>query len=145
MKYFKCKRVLTDGELYGLVAPTFIFNAPSVAHHFYDPPDGDIEIHGMDITQEEVADFLSLQHACCEVEQVEFAQVEPVLKTCRAYKEIDDRTVSNIRKVYDINRELSIIKLGFSDAQYIEMQAYIEQCRAAGRAEKVAIGLRLAE
>lgn len=143
MKYFKCKKVLTGGELYGLVAPTFIFNAPSVTHHFYDPLDGDIEIHGMDITQEEVADFIALQHACCEVEQVEFAEIESKLKSCRAYKEIDDRTVTNIRNRYDINRELSIIKLGTSDDQYIEMQAYIDQCRAAGRATKVAMGLRL--
>lgn len=142
MKYFKCKRVLSDGELYGFVAPTFIFEAPSVLHCFYDPPDGDIEIHGMDITQEEVADFIALQHECCQVQQVEFSEVEDDLKTCRIYREINERTVSRIRELYDQNTELSLMKLEKTDPLYLAMVDHITLCRAGGTAEKVALGLK---
>jgi len=142
MKYFKCKRVLTEGEIYDFIAPTSSIENP-ILHYYYDSPDYDIEIHGVDITQQEVTDFLALQHPCCAVEQVEFADIEDRLKSCRIYKEIDERTVSKIRLRYDINRELSLIKLGYSDPQYVEMQQYIEWCRAQGRAEKIAIGLKL--
>jgi hypothetical protein len=114
-----------------------------VLHCFYDPPDGDIEIHGMDITQEEVADFIALQHECCQVEQVEFAQIVAQLKSCRIYREINDRTVSRIREVYDMNTELSLMKLEKTDPIYVAMVEYIALCRGEGTAQKVALGLKL--
>jgi hypothetical protein len=79
------------------------------------------------------------------VVQVQHSEIEPILKDCRWYKEIDARCIAKIGKQYHITREISIIKLGNSHPDFIEMQSYIELCREEADVEKRSIGLKISE
>ncbi|MEI6175129.1 MAG: hypothetical protein WCR01_15395 [Bacteroidota bacterium] len=143
MKYFLSKQIFIDGELYGFQVPSSEPMSETQVKHFLYDRSGDIELHGVDCTDDQVADLLAIQDSRCEVSEITFEEATATLSVCRAYQEIDQHTVSAIRSRYDINRELSIIKLGSADAQYVEMQEYINACRAEGTDQKIAMGLKL--
>lgn len=139
MKYFKSKVVNEAGEILAFIAPEFPMNE-SPRHLLYERQ-GDIEIHGLpdDVDQEEV---LSIQHAQCEVESVDFADIEDVLKSCRLCKEINAQIESRIRKRYSVGDEFSMVKLETTDPERIAYQQVVDDFREIGRLQKVALGLK---
>lgn len=143
MIYLTAKRIEKDDNIISLQLPNNADGAP--ASYMYNRDEFGNELHGVDCTQDDVAAILAMQDPECEVTQVLHAEIESTLKACRWYHEIDARVVAKIKQCYDINRELSIVKLGSDHADYIAMQAYIEQCRAEGDVEKHSIGLKLPE
>jgi len=49
--------------------------------------------------------------------------------------EIDEKVVEKIREKYDINKESKMLRLGILDktnAEFVEYNEYVEQCRAWG-------------
>jgi len=139
MNYFKSKIVNEAGEILTFIAPVFTMNE-SPRHLLYDRQDNN-EIHGLpdDVDQEEV---LSIQHAQCEVEVVDFADIEDVLKSCRLYKEINAQIESRIRKYYSVGDEFSLLKLETTDPKRIAYQQVVDDFREIGRLQKVALGLK---
>ncbi len=54
---------------------------------------------------------------------------------------INERVVERIRERYTINDELKHLRLGLDDPETAAYNAYAEECRAWGRAEKERLGL----
>jgi hypothetical protein len=109
----------------------------------YNRDEFDIEIHGIDCDDDDLLAIISSQDVECEAHEVSYSDVEAILKKCRWYQEINSRVLEKIKSRYDINREISIIKLGSTHPEYIEMQAYIDQCKSNGDVEKISIGLKI--
>ena len=139
MKYFKAKVVNTGIEVKSFVSP---IHEPSTggSNLMYDRQ-GDIEYHGLpdSVDPEEV---LSLQHEECEVEEVSFADMEEILKGSRLYKEINAQVEQRIREKYSIGDEFSILKVDKTSPEYIAYQQVVDECRQAGIAQKIALGLK---
>jgi len=142
MIYLTAKQIEKDDKIISLQLPKNEEGIPPVSY-MYSRDEFGIEIHGVDCTQLDLFSILEIQDPDCEVTQVSHSDIESDLKDCRWYREIDARVVAKIKQRYDINRELSIVKLGHDHADYIEMQTYIEACRAEGDAEKRSLGLKL--
>ena len=144
MIYLTAKRIEKDDNIISLQLPKSA-EEDLLVSYMYDRDDFGNEVHGVDCTQDDVAAILAIQDPECEVTQVTHEEIEVILKASRWYHEIDARVVAKIKERYDINRELSIVKLGSDHADYIAMQAYIDQCRAEGDIEKRSLGLKLPE
>lgn len=143
MKYFLSKQIFIGGELYGFQPPSSDPMSENRVKHFLYDRSGNLELHGVDCSDAEVAEILVKQDPRCKVKEVQFSEVENKLKKCRIYQEIDERIVSQIREEYDINTEISNIKLDHADAEYVKMENHISSCRAKGRSEKISLGLKL--
>jgi len=143
MKYFLSKTVTTEFTTLSFVAPhSSVIDGPGAIIHFCFDRTGEKELHGIDYQGElDVQTILDLQSSECEVEEVQFADIEQRLKECRFSSEINDQTIAVIRSRYSVDDELKVMKLDKTDAQYIEMMAWIDSCRADGNAKKVALGL----
>lgn len=139
MKYFKAKVINTGTEVKSFVSP--IHEPVSAGMHLMYDRQGDIEYHGLpdEVDTEKV---LSLQHEECEVEEVAFADMEEILKSCRIYKEINAQVEKKIRDQYSIGDEFSILKLEKTSVEYVAYQQFVDECREAGRVQKVALGLK---
>ena len=145
MKYFLSKTVETEFTTLSFVAPPSSINDESGIIHFCFDRTVENELHGIEYQGElDVQTILDLQPSECEVEEVTFASVEQRLKDCRFASAINDETVVAIRSRFSIDDELKIMKLEKTDAQYVDMMAWIESCRVDGTAKKVALGLALA-
>ncbi len=135
MKYFKSKVVDQDGEILAFITPVKM-NNEEIQHHFYARIGG-YEYHG--ISDDAV---LPEQHDECEVEEVAFADMEEILKESRLYKEINAQVEQRIRDQYSIGDEFSILKADKASPEYIAYQQVVDECRQAGRAQKIALGLK---
>ena len=143
MKYFLSKTVAIEFTTLSFVAPhSSVNDGPAEIVHYCFDRGGEKELHGIDYQGElDVQTILDLQHSECEVEEVPFATVEQRLKDCRFALEINDQTIASIRSRYSVDDELKVMKQDKTDAQYVEMMAWIDSCRSAGNAKKVALGL----
>lgn len=133
MKYFKSKIVESDGEILSFIPPVNLTDEP--CHLMYDRING-YEYHGI---QDDA--ILPPQHPECEVEQVTFSDIEPILKGCRWYKEINAQIEQNIRNRYSVGKEISILKLDPGSEERKEYQAFVDDCVMAGREQKIKLGL----
>lgn len=142
MKYFLSKTVTTEFTTLSFVTPPASLNDESGIVHYCFDHGGEKELHGVDCTQEQVQDILDLQHAECDVEQVDFVQVEEVLRNCRFAREINDEVISAIRSQYSIDDELKVMKLAKTNAEYVAMMGWINSCRQGGDEKKIALGIK---
>lgn len=139
MKYFLSNLVTTEFTTLSFVAPI-----DEAQRHFMFGLLGDQQIHGVDCSDDQVAEILSAQHQECEVEEVEFAVVEDILKQCRFASEVNAETVLAIRAKYAIDDELKIMKQDPLSTEYVTMMAWIDSCRSQGDSKKVSLGLKQA-
>lgn len=135
MKYIKSKYLNIDGELYSFRQP----HDETIKCFHYDRKDG-WDYWGIDTL--DLTPILAVQNTLCEVTEVLFDDIQPILKKCRMYKEINESTVFKIREQYDVNTELSNMKLEKTDPVYIEMTDYIQLCRQGGNKIKKQFGLK---
>lgn len=144
MIYLKAKQIEKDSNIIGFQMPQND-QGDIFPHFMYDRDEFGLETHGIDCSQLDADFLLSTQDPQCEVSQVQHSDIEGILRACRWYKEIDARCIAKIGKRYDITREISIIKLGNTHPDFVEMQAYIDLCRDEADIEKRSIGLKLPE
>lgn len=135
MKYFKSKIVDKDGEILSFIPPVKNDNEEN-HYHFYDRING-FEYHSIPDDSE-----LPIQHDECEVIEISFSDIEEILKGSRIYKEINVQVEKKIRDKYSIGDEFSILKLDKTSVEYIAYQQFVDECREAGRVQKVAFGLK---
>ncbi len=128
MKYFKFKTVIEDFTTKSIVLPD-----GAVAYQYTE------DLAGVDIVDSQ--EFLSQQHPECEVVEQTFQEVEPVLKECRMFHDINSIVQKMISEKYSIPDEIKMVKLPVDDPARVEYQEYIDACRAYGRAMKIEKGL----
>lgn len=129
MKYFLYQRVVKDFTTLEPVVP------PGVVSHRYNDT-----LIGVDI--QDAQEFLTQQHPECEVVEVSFQEIESELKQSRMYHDIDEIVKTMIHNRYTLDDEIKLIKMGIEHPEYIEYQAFVDNCRAIGRGLKVERGLK---
>jgi hypothetical protein len=139
MKYFKAKVVKDGDEILAFVAPVRSITEENRSI-MYDRQGG-IEYHGLpdDVDTEEV---LAKQHPECEVIEMSFADMEPILKGCRLYKEINAQVNQRIRDHYSIGDEFAVMKLTKTTTEYKAYKQKVDDCCQGGNDQKVALGLK---
>jgi len=96
MIYFRSKVVYQDEELLAFVVPNDLLDEKvEFSSIMFDRTD-DVELRGLKISQDLVKEVLSRQHKECEVEQVDFIEIEKQLAGCRFSREIDNYFKDNI-------------------------------------------------
>lgn len=128
MKYFRFKSVTTDFTTLSIVIPP-----DTVAYQYTE------NLAGVDI--DDTAAFLAQQHPECEVTEVTFQEVESELKECRMFHDINSIVQRMIAERYSISDEIKMVKLPEDNPERVTYQAYVDDCRAYGRAMKVERGL----
>ena len=144
MNYFIAKTVETEFTRLSFVAPFSSTNdgPGAIIHRCFDRV-GDTELHGIDYQGElDVQVILDLQHPECECEEVTFESVADRLKACRFASEINADTVGAIRSQYSVDTELKIMKMDPASLEYLQMIAWIDDCRSVGNAQKIAMGIK---
>ena len=131
MKYFKFRSVTTDFTTLSIVIPY-----DTVAYQYTET------LAGVDIADSE--EFLAQQHPECEVTELTFQDVESELKECRMFHDINSIVQRMISEKYSIPDEIKMVKLPEDNPERVAYQAYVDECRAYGRAMKVERGLILA-
>ncbi len=78
-----------------------------------------------------------------EVEPVPLtAETRAALKRASGYvAAINDAVRARVRSRYSIEDEIGLLRVGASDPEYLRWNAWVEECRAWGRAEKAKVGL----
>lgn len=82
MRYFKAKKVIIpkpEDTVLSLVSsnePTFLYDEI-----------GNVQYYGVDT--KDVQEFLSEQHLICEVAEITYEEIEPILASCRFRKDIE--------------------------------------------------------
>ena len=131
MKYFRFKSVVKDFTTLTIVVPN------GVDSFLYSDTLAGVKI-------EDSKEFLSNQHPECEVTEVTFEEIESELKQSRMYHDIDEIVRTMIHNRYTLDDEIKLIKMGVEHPEYIEYQAFVDNCRAIGRGLKVERGLKKA-
>ena len=131
MKYFRYKAVVTEYTTLSLVVPDEV-----VAYQYTET------LAGVDIADSEA--FLAQQHPECEVTEQTFQDVESELKECRMFHDISAIVQKLIAEEYSIPDEIKMVKLAVDHPERVTYQAYVDECRAYGRAMKAERGLILA-
>ena len=131
MRYFKVKRIITDYETKSLVAENQIKYAEIV------DDDQVFEIIGAETIDE------AAQHGECEVEELTFDEVQPILKECHLMKSYNEIIERKIAARYSIGRELKMVKLAVDDPERLEYEASVESVKAPIREMKREKGLIL--
>ncbi len=129
MKYFLFEQVPQETTTLDVIVP------PGVQLYRYTE-----NLVGVDT--EMVEEFLSLQHPECNVQEVQYEEIENELKTCRQYKDIDEIVKTMIHNVYTLDDEIKLLKLDKTDPEYVAYQSYVDAYRATGRSMKIERGLR---
>ena len=130
MKYFRFKEVVKD---FTTLEPVISPNVESVRYSD--------SLIGVDI--EDTQEFLEQQHSECEVTEVTFQEIESELKQSRMYHDIDEIVKTMIHNRYSFDDEIKLIKMGVEHPEYVEYQAFVDNCRAIGRGLKVERGLKV--
>lgn len=93
-------------------------------------------------------DFLSKQHSECEVAELDFATISPILKSCALCESINQITQAKIRTQYSADDELKLNRLANNVAktqtpqEFIDYNTFVEECRAYGSQLKINAGLK---
>lgn len=131
MQYFKIKKVVTEHTTLSLV---------------YDEEDTTFkydEIGGYEYWGVETEDenFLNNQHPECEIEELTFAEVQPVLNNCPYMKRINKRIEEEVAKEYTIAQEIGLTNSDWESQEYIDYRAYVAECKAKFLPMKITAGL----
>ena len=111
--------------------------------YMYAEVDG-LQYWGVD-TQD--PDFLTNQHAECQVAELDFATISPILLTCPLYESINQIVTAKIRAQYCIDDELKLNRLANNVAKtqtpqaFIDYNTFVEGCRVYGNQLKINAGL----
>jgi len=129
MKYFRFKSVVKDFTTLTIVVPV------GVDSFLYSETLAGVKVH-------DSKEFLAHQHKECGVTEVTFEEIVSELKSCRQYHDIDEIVRTMIHNRYTMDDEIKLIKMGIEHPEYIEYQAYVDECRAYGSAMKIGRGLK---
>ena len=129
MKYFRFKSVVKDFTTLTIVVPN------GVDSFLYSDTLAGVRIDGS-------KEFLAHQHKECGVTEVTFEEIVSELKECRQYHDIDEIVKTMIHNRYTMDDEIKLIKMGIEHPEYIEYQAYVDECRAYGSAMKIDKGMK---
>jgi len=132
MKYFRHRPFYEDA----FNTHTIQF-APNMRAYHYHP-----ELVGVELTDEQVEEFLMFQHPECEVTEQTFEEVEAELKSCRFYHDINEIVKTLIKNKYSVEDEIRMLKLERNDPEYIAYEQYVEDCRSLGSTMKIEKGLK---
>jgi len=130
MKYFRFKNVVKDFTTLTIVIPN------GVDSFLYSETLAGVKI-------EDSKEFLTQQHPECEVVEVSFQEIESELKQSRMYHDIDEIVKTMIHNRYTMDDEIKLIKMGVEHPEYVEYQAFVDECRAYGSAMKIGRGLKV--
>jgi hypothetical protein len=84
---------------------------------------------------------MNVQHPECEVEELTFEEVQPILNECALMKSFNEIIDRKIAEKYTIGRELKMVKLDYDDPERIEYEGFIEAVKAPIREMKREKGL----
>jgi len=133
-RYYKVNTVQKDNTTLALVT------AESDKSILYDSW-GDTNYYGVDT---EDVNFLNKQYPECNVQELSFEQILPVIKSCPAMNSANEQVVQLIREKYSVNDELKLVTIGITnpqDPEYLEHLQYKEKCREIGKQAKISMGL----
>jgi hypothetical protein len=143
MRYFKVKKVIvpppTDTTL-GIVV------TGEEKENVFDEIDG-YQYIGVDTADE---NFLAKQHAACEVEELSFGTIQPILKECPLYESINQIVRTKIRQKYSTDDELKLNRVANSlpktqtPQEFTDYNSYVQECCTYGDQMKIAAGLKQA-
>lgn len=131
MQYFKIKKVVTEHTTLSLVYDE------SDTVFKYDEIDG-YEYWGV---QTEDVNFLMKQHIECEVEELTFAEIKPILENCPMMKRINNRIEEEIAKKYTVAQEIGLTNSDWNSIEYIAYRNYVDQCKTKFNQLKIDFGL----
>lgn len=100
MRYFKIRKVVTDYTTLSLVT-----SENEQAYKYAE--DGEYEYWGANTDDQ---NFLTKQHTECEVEELTFAQIQPVLENCKMMKDLNKMISDKIHKQYSLDDEIAILQ-----------------------------------
>jgi len=81
------------------------------------------------------------QHPECEVEELTFEDVQPILNECALMKSFNEIIERKIAEKYTIGRELKMVKLDYDDPERIEYEGFVEAVKTPIREMKREKGL----
>ena len=128
MKYYKYKQVITEYTTLQIIGDIIR----------YDVIDGYSYCGSKDGLD------LSIQYPECEVQEITFSEIEPILKNCVHMKMIDNQIRDEIKKYYSIDDEIKLTKKAITnplDEEYLAMQEKINQIKNVYNQSKKDIGL----
>lgn len=134
MRYFKVNEKIKDNTTLSIITT----EGERVIHY-----DSWGEEHYYGINTKDIH-FLSKQHPECGVKEMQFEEIEPILKSCPLMKLANEQVVQLIREKYSIDDELKLVTIGISnpnDPEYLEHIAFKEKCREIGKQSKLDMGL----
>ena len=129
MRYFKVKQIITEHATKSLVAENQIKYAEMVEQEQV------YEIIGAENIDE------TAQHPECEVEELTFEEVQPILNECALMKSFNEIIERKIAEKYTIGRELKMVKLDYDDPERIEYETFVGSVKAPIREMKREKGL----
>lgn len=132
MKYYKSKEVITKYTVLRLV-----YN-PEEEVIIYDRIDG-VEYYGV---KNPSKDFLKKQHKECAVKEVQFADIQNILKKCRLNQQFNEAIRKNIQKKYDLYDEIGLTNEDHTLDDYKNYRAYVKSCKDEINVKKVEYGLK---
>ena len=131
MKYFKLKKVVTD-TTFSLVTDE---NETSVMYS----EEENFQYFGVETTDK---NFLNKQYKECEVEELTFEQISPVLQRCKLLKDLNEIVEIRIAERYSIGAEINMLKLDVLDEKRIEYQNFVDGIKNEVDVLKVEYGLK---
>ena len=134
MKYYKVKEVIKDFTTLSLIVNE---NEKSILYEKID----NIQYFGVETEDE---NFLSKQHPECEVVEMNFAEIQPILKECNQMKCINSTVTAMIRQEYSMNDEAKWNTIGIlnpANPDFIKFAQYKQKCREYGNEVKKQMGL----
>lgn len=143
MRYFKVKKI---------VVPPPEDTTLSLVHSEEEKANPVTEIEGYQyfIVDTQDADFLAKQHAICEVEELTYDEIMPILKESAQYEAINQIVQMKIRKLYSADDEMKLNRIANSVAktqtpqEFWDYHAYVAECCAYGDQLKIQAGLKQA-
>jgi len=132
MYYYQYKKIIKENTTLQIIIPE------NVKSYQYDEING---ITYIGCSQKLNSDE---QHIECEVKEIEYAKIKPILENCYLMKNINETIINDIRKKYSIDDEFNLIKkamINKNDIEYLEMQKYINYIKNLHKTTKIEIGL----
>ncbi len=133
MRYFRCKQIVND-------ITTLSLKTDAMETSYLYHQDGDMQYWGV---QTDDPGFLLSQHPECEVTELTYPEMAPILKSCKMMRDLDIIIETEIAKEYSIGKELKLRDLAANDPERIEYEITKEAIKVPVRAKKVELGLVL--
>lgn len=134
MRYFKVKEVVKDYTTLSIVVDE---KEKSILYDKW----GDTQYFGVKTEDE---NFLNKQHQECEVVELDFIEMQPILKECQQMHSINSTITTMIRQQYSMDDEAKYNTIGIlnpSDPDFVRFAEYKQKCREHGKNVKREMGL----